>query len=112
MRSTEVPDWVTFPDRDWESITPEDAGLDPEKVQGFLEGLNAKGASVGGEVHSDNNWGTVVTRGGYLLHVWGNKDYKFQTASLGKTFIRVLFGLAVEEGIVEPDDLISDTWTG
>ena len=112
MRSTEVPDWVTFPDGDWEAITPEDAGLDRENFQRFLADLDARGASVGGEVHEDNNWGTVVTRGGYLLHVWGNKDYKFQTASLGKTFIRALFGLAVEEGMVEPDDLISDTWTG
>ena len=112
MRSTEVPDWVTFPDGDWEAITLEDAGIDREKFQRFLAGIDARGASHGGEVHEDNNWGTAVTRGGYLLHTWGDKDYKFQTASLGKAFIRALFGLAVEEGMVEPDDLISDTWTG
>ena len=24
-----VPNWVTYPDDDWEEITPEEAGLDP-----------------------------------------------------------------------------------
>ena len=86
MRSTEVPDWVTFPDGDWETITPEDAGIDREKFQRFLASLDARGYDFGGEVHEDNNWGTAVTRGGYLLHTWGDKDYKFQTASLGKAF--------------------------
>ena len=56
--------------------------------------------------------GTVLTRGGYLVHTWGDGNYKFQTASTGKTFGRVLIGLAVQEGMIEPDDLITDTWTG
>ena len=45
MRSTEVPDWVTFPDSNWEAITPGDAGLDQEKFQRFLANLNARGAA-------------------------------------------------------------------
>ena len=49
MRSTEVPNWVTFPGSNWEAITPGDAGLDQEKFQRFLASLNARGASVGGD---------------------------------------------------------------
>ena len=112
MRTTEIPAWVTYPEDDWKTITPEEAGLDPRKFNDFLASIDARGAAVGGEVHEGDDWGTVITRGGYLLHTWGDKGYKFQTASLGKAFIRALFGLAVEEGMVEPDDLISETWTG
>ena len=112
MRTTEVPHWVTFPEEDWISITPKEAGLDREKFQRFRASIDVRGSAVGGEVHEGNNWGAVITRGGYLVHTWGDRDYKFQTASLGKAFMRALFGLAVEEGMVERDDLISDTWTG
>ena len=112
MRTTDVPDWVTFPEDDWITITPEEAGLDREKFRRFLSSIDAGGNSVGGEVHEGNNWGTMITRGGYLVHTWGDRNYKFQTASLGKAFSRAIFGLAVQEGMVEPDDLISDTWTG
>ncbi len=113
MRTAEVPDWLVFPEDDWTTITPEEAGLDREKFDRFLGGIDAKvaaGAGFGGKVHE--GWGTVLTRGGYLVHTWGDRDYKFQTASTGKAFIRALVGLAVQEGMIEPDDLISDTWTG
>ena len=112
MRTTEVPDWVVYPEDDWETITPEEAGLDREKFDRFLGGLDARGAAYGGEDHTGDKWGTVLTRGGYLVHTWGDGNYKFQTASSGKTFGRVLVGLAVQEGLIEPDDLITDTWTG
>ena len=112
MRTTEVPHWVTFPEDDWTTITPEEAGLDREKFQRFWASIDVRGAAVGGEVHEGKDWGAVLTRGGYLVHVWGDRNYKFQTASLGKAFMRALFGLAVEEGMVERDDLISDTWSG
>ena len=50
--------------------------------------------------------GAVLTRGGYLVWIWGNPAYKYQTASVGKAFSRVLIGLAVEEGLIQPDDVI------
>ena len=112
MRTIEVPAWVTYPEDDWKTITPEEAGVDPEKLQRFLAGIDARGASIGGEFHEGNDWGTVITRGGYLLHTWGDGNYSFQTASMAKAFSRAIFGLAVRDGMVEPDDLVSDTWTG
>ena len=32
MKLSEVPDWVTFPEGDWIQISPEEAGLDAEKL--------------------------------------------------------------------------------
>ena len=75
MRAIEVPAWVTFPKDDWETVTPEEPGLDPEKLQRFLAGIDARGASIRGEFHEGDDWGTVITRGGYLLYAWGDRNY-------------------------------------
>ena len=112
MRTTNIPDWLTFPEDEWTQITPEEAGLDPDKFQRFLAGMDVRGADFGGEDHTGDKFGTVITRGGYLVHTWGDGDYKFQTASTGKAFTYALLGLAVQEGMVQADDLIADTWTG
>ena len=64
MRTIDVPDWVTYPGSRWETITPDQAGLDPVKYQSFLAGIDAEGAGVGGEFHKGDDWGTVITRGG------------------------------------------------
>lgn len=110
--TVDIPDWVTYPEDDWVPITPEQAGLDMGAYGRFIDGLGARGADFGGEDHTGDRWGAVLTRGGYLLQEWGDRHYRFQTASVGKAFTRALFGLAVEHGMVEPDDLISKTWTG
>ena len=109
---SEIPEWVTYPRDDWIEITPADAGLDVEKFERFLAGLDVKGASFGGEDHTGDKWGTVLTRGGYLVHAWGNRNYRFQTASMGKAFMWVLIGFAEEEGLLDPDQPIHMSWTG
>ena len=40
---SEIPDWVTYPQDDWIAITPAEAGLDEEKFERFLSGLDIKG---------------------------------------------------------------------
>ncbi len=112
MPTPDIPDWVTFPEDEWIQLTPEEAGLDRERFDAFLSTIDARGADFGGEDHTGDKFGTVITRGGYLVHTWGDGDYRFQTASTGKAFTYALLGLAVQEGMVQADDLISETWTG
>ena len=112
MKTTAVPDWVTFPQEDWATITPEEAGLDADGFSRWLASLDVKGAAFGGEDHKDQQFGTVITRGGYLVHTWGDRRYRFQTASTGKALSWVLLAFAIEDGLVDPDGLISATWTG
>ncbi len=112
MRLNEIPDWVTFPEDDWEQITPEEAGLDPGKFDNFVNSLDLRGMNYGGNTHDGNRWSLLLTRGGYRVHSWGDPDYKYQTASTGKAFTYAALGLAVQEGLVQADDLIRDTWTG
>lgn len=112
MTKSLIPNWVTFPEDSWSSITPEQAGLDSKKFWTWIQALEVKGASFGGEDHSGGQYGCVITRGGYLIHSWGDPDYRFQTASTGKTLCWVLLGLAIEDGLIEADELINNTWTG
>ncbi len=107
-----LPKWTTYPDKRWTRISPEEAGLDVARWRAFLDESDVRGASWEGERHGDGEWGAVFTRGGYLVHSWGNPAYRFQTASLGKAFTWAVFGLAADAGLVKPDDLVSATWTG
>ena len=109
---SEIPNWVTYPEDDWVTLTPAQAGLDPERFEAFISTVKASGASFGGEDHTGNKWGAILTRGGYLVHAWGDRNYKFQTASVGKAFTFALVGFAVEDGLISADDLINETWTG
>ena len=52
----QVPDWVAYPDRDWIQITPAEAGLDARKFAAWLDSLDVRGASFGGEDHSGNQY--------------------------------------------------------
>ena len=108
----EVPDWVTYPDDDWTQISPAQAGFNLDCWSRFMRDVNIGPTRWGGEFHGPSEWGAVLTCGGYLVHTWGNRHYSFQTASLGKAFTWAVFGLAVGDGLIDPDEPIHYTWTG
>ena len=107
-----IPDWVVYPEEEWIQITPGEAGIDAEKFTELIVNSPTKRGAWEGEVHDGDNWGSVLSRGGYLVHVWGNPDYQYQTASLGKAFTWAVLGLAVDENLIDPDEPINRTWTG
>ena len=109
--SSQVPEWVVYPRESWQTITPLDAGLDAGRWSRFLETGNVRGATrPAGD--AGPQWGAALTRGGYLLHTWGDPEFRAQTASVGKALTWAVFGLAVEDKLVAPDDLVRNTWTG
>lgn len=110
--SAALPEWVTFPRAEWTRITPEEAGLDPRGFEAFIASLDVRGADFGGEDHTGERFGAVLTRGGYLLHSWGDPDYRFQTASMGKSLMFALVHLAAADGLLEIDEPIRRRWTG
>ena len=104
---------VEFPGNEW--LPADDLaslGIDPAKWNSFQSSLNLRGASWEGEDHTGDQWGVVVTCRGRLIGEWGDPGYTFQTASVGKAFTWAAFGLAQDAGLVSPDDLVGDTWTG
>jgi CubicO group peptidase (beta-lactamase class C family) len=110
--AAETPEWVSLPGDQWESITPEEAGLDETKFNAWVASQKPKfGVAYGGQ--QPERGGAVITRGGYILHTWGDPGFKFQSASLGKTFTRIALQLAIDEGLIENSaDLVRDYWTG
>ena len=110
--TVEVPDWVTCPEEDWIGVSPEEAEIDPGRLQEWLAALDVKGASFLGEDYSGEQYGAVLTRGGYLIHSWGDRHYRFQTASVGKALTWIAIGCAVNEDLLDPDASIHESWTG
>ena len=108
-----VPGWVNYPGASWATITPKEAGFDETKFNSWAASQNPRGASSLGESHPGNEWGIVVMRGGYLVKSWGDPNYRFQSASVGKAFTRLCVQIAIDEGrIPNADALLKDYWTG
>jgi len=109
---TDMRSAVEFPDEDWQPVTPAGAGLDEARYAAWLDSIRPEGASFGGEDHGGNRWGAVITVRGRLLHSWGDRHYRFQTASTGKAIMWALVGLAEEDGLLHADEPINRSWTG
>ena len=99
--AAQVPDWVVYPGDEWQTLTPEEAGItDLAAWNRWLAAATEKirGGASFGEDHTGNKWGVAITRGGYLIQTFGDPDYKYQTASVGKTFSIACLQLAVDHG--------------
>jgi CubicO group peptidase (beta-lactamase class C family) len=112
----EIPTWVVYPETEWKSLSPEEAGIrDVAAWNRWVESTRktAKGSSFQGEDHRGNKWGVAVTREGYLIQTFGDPDYKYQTASTAKAFVQACLQLAIDKGRIEnADELIKNHWTG
>ena len=108
----ETPAWVNFPGQEWNTISAEQAGLDVQRFNAWVNSQKPRfGTAYGGQ--KPGRGGVVIARGGYLVHTWGDPRFKYQSASLGKTFTRMAVQLAVDDGLIKsPNDLVKDTWTG
>jgi hypothetical protein len=130
-------DWTGFPGAEWTVLTPEEAGLDPgqweEYRQAMHDGMGP--ASKLGEEHPDDlrfpesdprryRWGACVAFHGYLIgrddpndpggriaeSCWGNPHYRFNSASVGKAFVRMALQIAVDHKLVSGNDHITAVW--
>jgi CubicO group peptidase (beta-lactamase class C family) len=110
--TVKVPDWVTYPEHDWIRISPGEAGIDPGKFGNWLGSHDVKGANFLGEYHGGDQYGAVLTRGGYLVHSWGDCHYRHHTASVGKALTWIALGYAAADGLLDPDAPIGESWTG
>lgn len=104
---------VTYPDADWDRADPADVGIEPDAWSAWLARQSPTGASVGGESHPGREWGTVLVHGGRLVHTWGDPDYRYNSASVAKSFTRLALQVAIDLGLIESaDDPIARYWTG
>ena len=84
-----------FPGKEWESRSPESAGLDGKKLDLFAEHLGGDGC---------------IVRDGALIKTWGKFDANKDWASAAKPLLSMLLLLAVQEGRLKSvDALVKDT---
>ena len=107
-----IPNWINYPDKSWKKISILEAGIDVEKFNYWLENQNPVfGVGYGGQ--NPTNGGVVLTRGGFVIKTWGDPNFKFQSASLGKTFTRMALQLAIDNGLIKNEnDRIFKYWSG
>lgn len=112
MADAVPPDWVVFPDEEWEELGTEQAGFEEPELTNALTPFSPRPAAFW-ENHQPDEYAAVLTRAGYLVKKWGRtRDYLWQTASVGKAFTRAALGLAVYRLGLNPDKPVWHTWTG
>jgi len=85
---------AVFPTEGWIERSPEEVGVDSEKLKKISSIVGANG---------------LVIRVGYLIHKWGDPSKSGMIASAGKTVISSLLMVAIQKGLIEsPDSLVSD----
>ena len=94
-----------WPTNGWTVSTPEEQGMDSamlERADDFLR------------THSPNRYSFLVIRNGYLVferYYGGSNAWdRFPTASITKSFVSALTGIAVEQGLVRLDDRFLDVF--
>ncbi len=92
---------MVFPGADWEEKTPENQGVDSEKLNAALEYLESEGGF-------DGIREVVVIRNGYMIWKGDNIDNKHNIASITKAFTSTCLGLLIDDGKCKLTDLAKD----
>src|SRR5205823_3085110 len=83
-----------WPEKDWETATPESQGLAREGLEAAARHAQQYGGGSG-----------CIIRHGYLVHEWGDPAARADIKSATKgTLGTTLLGLAVGDGLVKLDD--------
>ncbi|MFM7327452.1 MAG: serine hydrolase domain-containing protein [Bacteroidota bacterium] len=105
----------------WEIRSPEQVGLDPEKIQSAIllaiaaESRNPRSMEenhyrtfgrepFGEAIGPMNNRGAqtgVIIRNGFVVAAWGDPDRPDMTHSVTKSFLSAVTGLAVDKGLIK-----------
>jgi len=109
-----VPAWASYPTEDWEvtTLTPTQLGLDTTNWATYAAQTPTY-TSCGGDIHTGGpplEWGICLQRGGYLLKCWGNPDWTFNSASVGKAFNGIALQMLIDDGLIDPTDTLTDVY--
>jgi hypothetical protein len=66
-----VPDWVVYPDEEWQTLTRAEAGFREPEFPALVGACPARPSTFWGERHAPGDFGAVLTRGGYIVQRWG-----------------------------------------
>ena len=108
-----VPDWIVYPGDEWARLSPAEAGLREPAFSDLVGSHAPRPSTFWGERHAADEFGAVLTRGGYVVVTWGDwRGFRYQSASVGKAFTLAVLGLAVERLGLNVAEPVWRTWTG
>ena len=84
-----------FPRETWQTLAPDQAGLDPAKLDKFVQAIGGDG---------------VLVRHGYLVKAWGQPERRRDWASSAKPVISTMLLFAVHEGRLDSVDAAVHPW--
>ena len=83
-----------FPGDEWDTMTPEEAGLDEAVLERLAELVGGRGC---------------VVRHGHMVYSWGEQEGSADVASAFKPVLSTLLFFAVQDGLItSPDDRVSE----
>ena len=91
-----------FPKKDWDTVSPADAGFDPGKLEAVREWQENRASQT-----QFSTFRTAIVRGGRLVAEWGrgvSRDAHLQLASATKSIFSSILGIAVHEGVIPSAD--------
>ena len=117
-------------DKDWERRTPEEMGMDSDKLQEAMEWATAHEApesrdipnTLGTDPINDHPYNEIVgptkertgvngviLKNGYIVGEWGDTERVDMTFSVAKSYVSTMVGLAYDKGLIKDvHDLVKD----
>jgi len=93
---TATPTGVYWPTEDWRTSTPEEQGMDSQKLEEMLAVIKERDMGI---------HGILVIRNGYIVSETYFKSYKQDTEhdmqSVGRSFTSTLIGIAIDKGYID-----------
>lgn len=80
---------ITFPGEHWETVPPEEAGFDTDRLEDFSDWVGGAG---------------FLARNGFQVYAWGRHTERADIASAFKPVLAHLVYAAVEEGLIDSLD--------
>lgn len=91
-----------FPENDWESISPRDAGMSSRRLEKAVEWFEER------TVEGDGVEELLILRGGRIVWAGEEIDRVHGVWSMTKTFTSSLMGTLIDEGLCGLDDPVSE----
>ena len=96
---TATPTGVYWPTEDWRISTPEEQGMDSQKLEEMLAVIKERDMNI---------HGFLIIRNGYIVSETYfksyNQDSKHDMQSVGRSFTSTLIGIAIDKGFIDGVD--------
>ena len=106
-----LPAWLTFPEQQWQRITPAEAGIETVAYDRLLSQSQISPKGWGGTQPDNTQWGDCHAQwipGADL----GRSDVQDSIRLARQVHYAAIIGISTERGRLKLDEPISKTWTG